>query len=71
MLCDWRRGWQRRTRLTREIGIRHGKIAAIGDLGDASAIRTIDADGLAVSPGLIDIYNHCDDTLLEDLVARA
>ena len=49
-----------------DIGIRDGRIAAIGNLGDAAAIRTIDADGLVVSPGLIDIHNHCDDALLEE-----
>ena len=49
-----------------DIGIRDGKIAAIGNLGDAAAIRTIDADGLVVAPGFIDIHNHSDDTLLEE-----
>ena len=49
-----------------DVGIRDGKIAAIGSLDDASAIRTIDADGLAVAPGFIDIHNHSDDTLLEE-----
>ena len=40
-----------------DIGINDGKIAAIGHLcGDAGAV--FDADGLIVSPGLVDIHTH-------------
>jgi N-acyl-D-amino-acid deacylase len=39
-----------------DVGVRDGKIAGIGKLG-SDAERTIDADGLVVSPGFID--NHC------------
>jgi N-acyl-D-aspartate/D-glutamate deacylase len=49
-----------------DIGLRDGKIAAIGALANARAARVIDANGLAVAPGFIDIHNHSDDTLLED-----
>src|SRR5690242_13762360 len=49
-----------------DLGIRDGKIAAVGRLGDRAAARTIDAAGLVVAPGFIDIHNHSDDTLLED-----
>jgi N-acyl-D-amino-acid deacylase len=49
-----------------DVGLRDGKIAAIGALGAASAARVIDANGLAVAPGFIDIHNHSDDTVLED-----
>ncbi len=49
-----------------DIGIRAGRIAAIGELEDATATRTIDARGLAVTPGFIDIHNHSDYTLLEE-----
>src|SRR5439155_25728026 len=38
-----------------------GRIAVIGDLSDdAAARRTIDADGLTVTPGFIDIHTHYD-----------
>jgi N-acyl-D-amino-acid deacylase len=43
-----------------EIGISQGKIAAIGDLSKASAKTTIDARGLLVTPGFIDMHSHCD-----------
>ena len=41
-----------------EIGIRSGSIAAIGDLGAASAESVIDATGLHVLPGAIDPQVH-------------
>ncbi|HMV51864.1 MAG TPA: amidohydrolase family protein, partial [Blastocatellia bacterium] len=49
-----------------DVGIREGKIAAIGQLSGRKAARTIDAAGLVVAPGFIDIHNHSDDTILED-----
>ncbi len=49
-----------------DVGIRDGKIAAIGRLADRKATRMIDAAGLVVAPGFIDIHNHSDDTILED-----
>jgi N-acyl-D-aspartate/D-glutamate deacylase len=42
-----------------DVGIRADRIAAIGDLsGDAR--RVIDAAGLVVAPGFIDVHTHCD-----------
>ncbi len=49
-----------------DVGIRDGRIAAIGRLANRPAARTIDARRLAVAPGFIDIHNHSDDTILED-----
>ena len=47
----------------RDLAIRDGRIAAIGaDLGNATA-KVIDAHGLAVAPGFIDIKTHSDFTL--------
>ncbi len=43
-----------------DIGIREGKIAALGKLAGASASRTIDAHGLLITPGFIDLHTHCD-----------
>jgi N-acyl-D-aspartate/D-glutamate deacylase len=46
-----------------DLAIRAGRIAAIGpDLGDA-AVKIVDATGLAVAPGFIDIKTHSDFTL--------
>jgi dihydroorotase len=41
-----------------DIGIREGKIAAIGKLNATAAAETIDADHLLVLPGLIDTQVH-------------
>lgn len=41
-----------------DLGIRDGRIADLGDLGDAKAAKIIDANGLAVSPGFIDLHTH-------------
>jgi N-acyl-D-amino-acid deacylase len=49
-----------------DVGIRNGRIAAIGRLPGASAARTLDASGLVVAPGFIDIHNHSDFTIVED-----
>ena len=49
-----------------DVGVRDGKIAAIGDLSDAVAVQVIEAAGKAVSPGFIDIHSHSDFTLLVD-----
>jgi N-acyl-D-amino-acid deacylase len=49
-----------------DVGIRNDRIVAMGRLGDASAKRVLDAAGLTVSPGFIDIHNHSDYTLVAD-----
>ncbi len=41
-----------------DIGVRRGKIAAIGDLSQASAGEVFDATGLTVMPGVIDTQVH-------------
>src|SRR6476620_8807242 len=47
-----------------DIGIRNGRIAAIGFLGAAQARRTIDAHGLVVAPGFIDMLGQSEMTIL-------
>lgn len=47
-----------------DIGIKDGKIAKIGNLASAGGKKIIDADGLIVSPGFIDLHNHSDKELL-------
>lgn len=49
-----------------DIAIRADRIAAIGKLKGASAKRVIDATGLAVSPGFIDMLGQSEDALLID-----
>ncbi len=47
-----------------DVAIRAGKIAAIGHLADAPARRTIDAHGLVVAPGFIDMLGQSELTIL-------
>jgi len=49
-----------------DIGIRGGKIAAIGNLSDAGRNRTIDARGMVVAPGFIDMLGQSELTILVD-----
>jgi N-acyl-D-amino-acid deacylase len=47
-----------------DVGVKDGRIAAIGALEPNG--REVDAAGLAVAPGFIDIHSHSDYTLLMD-----
>lgn len=49
-----------------DIGIRDGRIARIGPMGSASATERIDARGLTVAPGFIDIHSHSDYSMLRE-----
>ncbi len=49
-----------------DIGIRDGRIAAIGNLATASAKQTIDAHGLMVAPGFVDMLGQSELTILVD-----
>src|SRR5689334_15356221 len=49
-----------------DVGIKAGKIVAIGPLPGRTAARTIDASELTVAPGFIDIHNHSDNTIVQD-----
>jgi len=51
---------------TGDVAILNGRIAAIGNFPEATAKRLIDAAGLVVAPGFIDIHNHSDYTLVAD-----
>lgn len=42
----------------RDVGVTNGRIAAIGDLGSASAGETIDCRGLHILPGVVDSQVH-------------
>lgn len=47
-----------------DVGIRDGRIVAIGRLGDAGAKRSIDAQGKIVAPGFIDMLGQSELTIL-------
>lgn len=43
-----------------DVGVRGDQIVALGSLSDKIAARVIDAAGLAVTPGFIDLHTHLD-----------
>lgn len=49
-----------------DVGVSGDRITAIGDLSSASAGRVIDATGLVVAPGFIDVQGQSGTTLLAD-----
>ena len=49
-----------------DVAIRDGRIAAIGRLAEARATRTIDAAGLVVAPGFIDMMGQTAAPFLQD-----
>lgn len=54
-----------------DIGIRNGFIAAIGDLGEATAATHIDARGLLVTSGFIDIEEDLVKILQDPITSMA
>jgi N-acyl-D-aspartate/D-glutamate deacylase len=51
-----------------DVAVQDGRIVAVGTITDA-ARHTIDADGLVVSPGFIDLHTHLDAQLFWDPLA--
>ena len=49
-----------------DVGIKADRIVSIGDLSKATATRTIDAQGLVVAPGFIDMLGQSETYLLID-----
>lgn len=43
-----------------DVGIRDGRVVVIGHLGRAQAAERLDATGLVVAPGFIDVHTHAD-----------
>jgi N-acyl-D-aspartate/D-glutamate deacylase len=52
-----------------DLAVCDGKIAAIGRLKDGEAVRTIDASGLVVAPGFIDMMGQTGSPFLKDPAA--
>lgn len=48
------------------VGIRGDRIAALGNLADVTARETVDASGLVVAPGFINMLSWADEPLLVD-----
>ena len=45
---------------TADVAVDDGRISAVGSLAGAAARRTLDADGLLVTPGVVDVHTHYD-----------
>ncbi len=56
----------RMPRFRGDVGIRNGRIAKIGKLGSTNGARAIDAGGMIVAPGFIDLHTHYDAQLFWD-----
>lgn len=54
-----------------DVGISGERIAAIGDLSRASAGQRIDAQGLAVSPGFINMLSWSSESLIQDGLSQS
>lgn len=54
-----------------DVGVIGSRIASIGDLSGAEAVRTLDVSGLTVSPGFIDVHTHSEDELLTNPLAES
>jgi N-acyl-D-amino-acid deacylase len=50
----------RMPRVRADVGIRGGRIARVGRLAHATADRVLDADGMIVAPGFVDLHTHYD-----------
>ena len=51
-----------------DVGVSNGRIAAVGQVADVAA-RTVDADGLTLAPGFVDLHTHYDAQLFWDPTA--
>src|SRR5436305_15268674 len=49
-----------------DVAVRGDRVVAVGRVPPAPAKRTLDAAGLVVAPGFIDMHSHSDLLLLED-----
>ena len=54
-----------------DVGIRGELVADMGDLSRARAASDVDATGLVVAPGFIDVHAHSDITILVDPHAQS
>lgn len=54
-----------------DLAVREGKIVAVGRVPEGEATQIIDAQGMVVAPGFIDIHSHSDTLLLIDGAAQS
>jgi N-acyl-D-amino-acid deacylase len=49
-----------------DVGVRDGRVSKLGHLEGQSAAEEIDADGMVVSPGIVDVHTHYDPQITFD-----
>src|SRR5215510_15869955 len=49
-----------------DVGIKGDRIVAVGNLSRATAPKIVDAQGLAVAPGFINMLSHSETSLIVD-----
>ena len=49
-----------------DVAIKRGHIVAVGDLAGADAANSIDAKGLVVAPGFINLHSHAEANAVDD-----
>jgi N-acyl-D-amino-acid deacylase len=49
-----------------DVAVKDGKIVSIGKLTHATALKTIDATGLMVAPGFIDVHGHLEGSVFRN-----
>jgi N-acyl-D-amino-acid deacylase len=54
-----------------DVAVADGRIAAVGELSGMAARERVDATGLVVAPGFVDLHAHSDLTLLSSGSARS
>lgn len=52
-----------------DVLIKDGKILAVGKLGQVSATKTLDANGMFIAPGFIDVHTHIEGDELQNPTA--
>ena len=57
---------RRMPRVRADVGIKSGKIAEIGSLRSSDADRVLDASGMVVAPGFVDLHTHYDAQIFWD-----
>jgi len=54
--------------VTADVGVRDGRVVAVGRLAEP-ARETVDADGLVLAPGIVDVHTHYDAQITWDATA--